>query len=242
MMARARLPHHRGLLAGLQEGETDSPLHQTRGSGHPTRQTQLNPAKQLSPARGAEMLTGEGKAEEPPPKGTESLKAGVSLVAWEQGALVLNVRASGLPAAATASRFSTNSLRPPRCGGAAQAGPPPPTPPVRPRRGAPSSRAPGKPDPRGDPNHTHTQLIWVPERSVQIVRGAPDPASRGRETPDPERLPNPAAAKSERAPGSGRGRRRCWRPRERDAVREQQPKRSRLALPSRREAARKGCS
>lgn len=82
--------------------------------------------------------------------------------------------------------------------------------------------------------------------SVQCLRGAPDPKVPGLEegkTPDPGALAVPTRRSRERAGA------RLWsvakallrQTPERDAVREKEPRRASLALPSRRERAAKGC-
>lgn len=82
--------------------------------------------------------------------------------------------------------------------------------------------------------------------SVQCVRGAPDPKvprlGEGK-TPDLRALAVPTRCSREQA-GAGLwsvARAMLGQTAERDAVREKEPRRARLALPSRRERAAKGC-
>lgn len=142
-----------------------------------------------------------------------------------------------------------------------QSGPPPPTTaPALPRRGRFQFLGAWKARPRRGPPPQHTfaqaRSARRPHRgmsssgyqrgSVQCVRGAPDPKVRGLEegkTPDPGELVVPTRRSREQA-GAG-----LWsvakamlgQTPKRDAVQEKEPRRARLALPSRRERAAKGC-
>lgn len=114
------------------------------------------------------MLTRGESSKELPPKRTESLKAGVSLFAWGQGALVCwGLRT---PCRCFCRPFQ-NSLRPPWCGGASLSqGLHLPLPPPRFHGGgASSSWELGKPNPVGDPlPNTHSRKRARPGGHIEV--------------------------------------------------------------------------